>query len=300
MTNGSRHGHTSLGARPGIARANAHAAAFNRIELLVVVGLLALLAELFLPRLAKANAVAKAGVCLHNMEMLTRAWTLYAQDNNDRLVPNYHGSLHEYGAIAASIGYIPWATGWLDWQISSDNTNHLLLTGAKYSMLAPYVLGQSRIFKCPADTFLNRYQKSAGFKERVRSVSANIGIGESNAETGVWNTMYKHVRKAADFNYPAPAESWVFIDEHPDSINDPAFFPSNANNWIDQPASYHDGAASLAFADGHAEGHRWVASLAKPEARRIRGMFWPPAVRAGDADISWLSYHTARVSEKHY
>jgi hypothetical protein len=39
-----------------------------------------------------------------------------------------------------------------------------------------------------------------------------------NAEAGPWGAIYKHVRKGSDFIYPGPAETWVYLDEHPDSI----------------------------------------------------------------------------------
>jgi prepilin-type processing-associated H-X9-DG protein len=61
----------------------------------------------------------------------------------------------------------------------------------------------------------------------------------------------------------------VFVDEHPDSINDglfgmhlPATPPASGGNWAaqtwdDVPASYHNGACGFAFADGHAEIKKW-------------------------------------------
>ena len=41
--------------------------------------------------------------------------------------------------------------------------------------------------------------------------------------------------------------TWYFVDEHPDSINDAAFFSPYRNAWIDLPASYHGGAGGVAF-----------------------------------------------------
>lgn len=181
------------------------------------------------------------------MESLIRAWTLYALDSNDQLVLNLHGGFHSGATLPAT--RTPWATGWMDWIASYHNTNTLFLTDPRYTRLAIYLGGEARFFKCPADTFLSKEQRRRGWKERVRSVSASIGIGEGNAEDGIWNSIYKHIRKSSEFSYPAPAESWVFIDEHPDSINDPAFFNPEPSRWTSQPATYHEGAASLAFAE---------------------------------------------------
>jgi prepilin-type processing-associated H-X9-DG protein len=57
------------------------------------------------------------------------------------------------------------------------------------------------------------------------------------------------------------SQTWVFLEEHPDSINDGWFLvtddDADTTTWGDFPASYHNGAANFAFADGHAETHRW-------------------------------------------
>jgi prepilin-type processing-associated H-X9-DG protein len=61
---------------------------------------------------------------------------------------------------------------------------------------------------------------------------------------------------------PPPAQAWVLIDEREDSIND-GLFQTNlkdrgaAARIVDYPASYHNRAAGLSFADGHAEVKRW-------------------------------------------
>ena len=60
---------------------------------------------------------------------------------------------------------------------------------------------------------------------------------------------------------PQPSDIFVFLDEHPDSIDDGYFLDSYSDSgpptWTDLPASYHNGAGSFAFADGHSELHRW-------------------------------------------
>jgi len=68
--------------------------------------------------------------------------------------------------------------------------------------------------------------------------------------------------KTSDMTSPGPANTWVFVDENPDGINDAAFavamdgrYP--ATIWQDTPANYHCGACGFAFADGHSEVHKW-------------------------------------------
>ena len=184
----------------------------------------------------------------------------------------------------------PWMVGWLDWTTAQANTNTLYLTNPKYGRLSPYLGGNRHLVKCPSDKYLSRSQLAAGWTERVRSVSANIAVGNGNAEAGGWDSYYTHVRKYSEMVKPAPGDVWVYTDEHPDSINDPAFFNPSANQWIDVPASYHDGAGSFAFADGRAELHQWQASAKGVKTTTI-GLVTVPPQGSNDADILWLRNH---------
>jgi prepilin-type processing-associated H-X9-DG protein len=234
-----------------------------------------------------------------NSKQLMLAWHMYNTDFDERIVMSFHGGDAQGGAAANDPKKAPWVVGWLDWTTSPDNTNTLFLTDEKYSKMAKYFGKSIEIFKCPADIYLAGPQKARGWKARVRSISGNIGVGDGNAETGPWNTAYKHIRKTSDFIFPGPSETWVYLDEHPDSMNDAGFFNPNPTAWIDQPATYHNGAAGFAFADGHSEVHRWVASLRTPAAAKVRlSGYVAPTVRTGDKDILWMNYRGGRVSDR--
>jgi hypothetical protein len=54
-------------------------------------------------------------------------------------------------------------------------------------------------------------------------------------------------------------DTWVFIDERPDSMNDAGFFNPQTETLItDTPSTYHNSACGLSFADGDSEIHKWM------------------------------------------
>ena len=223
------------------------------------------------------------------MRMLLRAWQLYATDYDGTFVHNYHAA-NDWGANPSQS---PWASGWLDWGTSSANTNMLHLRDSRYARLAPFLEGIERnVHKCPADIYLSRAQALRGYRERVRSVVMNGTVGEGNAPTGPWDpAIYAQARNYADLNFPGPERTSVFLEEHPDSINDPFLFPPRSASWIDVPAGLHGNVNTVTFADGHIEFHQWRESLRN---QRVFYSFRAPPARIGDADISWVSFHSNR------
>lgn len=115
-----------------------------------------------------------------------------------------------------------------------------------------------------------------------------MGDGNDKDWYGNAHTIYK---KISDLKKLRPVNAWVFVDEHPDSINDGCFFVNvTAPEWIDLPASYHNGAAGFAFADGHSEIKKWLDPRTKAP---VQYQNYNNILVPGSRDYAWVKDHTS-------
>ena len=269
--------------------------AFTLIELLVVIAIVAVLAAMLLPALARAKARAHGATCANHQRQLILACHLYAGDNSDALPYNF-GDVETRRGVAQG-QFLNWVNNVLNWELDADNTNRAWITAGG---LGPYAAGAVDIFRCPSDSVLSDIQKNAGWSARVRSMSMNALVGDagefSRSGANVNAPGYRQFFKLG--HIPRPAKIFVFIEEHPDSVDD-GYFLNNPYKpeWHDLPASYHNGTANLAFADGHLESHRWVNPTTKPPARPDAAGL-PLGISANEReDFNWLMERTSLVGE---
>lgn len=259
---------------------------FTIVELLVVVAVIAILASTLLPAIARASGQGRQIFCQNNLRQLGIAWTVYAQDHDDRITYNL-GSTETERMLARGEHY-NWANSLMNWEVHPNNTNDLLNTQAS---IGPYVAANASVFRCPSDRALSSIQRSAGWSHRSRTYSMNAMVGNAGeftaGGTNINNPAYQQFMTLSEIK--APALIFAFIEEHPHSINDGYFLNKGyVSLWYDLPASFHNGGANLAFADGHQELRRWQRESTKKPARPDVATF-PLELTADDlADLKWV------------
>jgi type II secretory pathway pseudopilin PulG len=262
---------------------------FTFVELLVVLATVAVLAVMLLPAIAGTKPSSQAFQCLENHRQLMLAMQMYAQDNSDLLPPNDYPYLTGFAQAGANqVKLKNWVVGTMannldagDLPYRSGGVSELLDPN---TLLSPYITNRP-VYHCPADNYIDPY---AGRVVHVRSYSMNAALGTiwssstamggtdsrpvgspvgqrwlngsaySSAATGNWLTY----GKMTSFTQPGPANTFVFVDENPHTINDGSFAESAVatpgNTYlIDLLSGNHNAAAAISFADSHVIIHRW-------------------------------------------
>jgi prepilin-type N-terminal cleavage/methylation domain-containing protein/prepilin-type processing-associated H-X9-DG protein len=242
---------------------------FTLIELLVVIAIIGILAATLLPVLSAAQKRALATQCLSNEKQLALGWITYANDNQDNLVPN-----RGLGGQPPSAGENPltdpnlqsggslaqWCPGNLQQQATAVAYNKWIQAG----LLFPYN-ANINIYKCPADHSTVPRGSTVIHIPSLRTYSMNCWIQamdhSGNATGQAWEAISGYIvySKLSAMLQPGPSQTWVFMEESPQGIDD-AFFaidPRSTTLWYNSPAVLHGRSSEMAYADGHVEQRLW-------------------------------------------
>ena len=238
--------------------------AFTLVELLVVIGIIALLISILLPALSKAREQANRVGCLSNMRQIGIAFLGYLHDNKDRFPRPAVNNTDE---------------DWIYWQPGRKLAD---------SRIAPYAGGSflPKLFRCPSDAEIDSHIGSPVYKFSY-SVNETMcryagGLGGVNAAGNAPGIHGQHPGQSPGDNSPPnspktpytlksvqivrAAEKILLIDESSTTIDDGCWAPQNYSlssqfnilsirhdKGAENKANINAGRGNVLFADMHAD-----------------------------------------------
>jgi prepilin-type N-terminal cleavage/methylation domain-containing protein len=227
---------------------------FTLVELLVVIGIIAILIGVLLPALNKARESARQVQCLSNLRQLASAATMFANDHKGMMPTSRGSNLYYIDLITGRVQqifndntdpHIIELSNWIAWQrlkdpitgigSSAPNLNITYSGLTKYlgaRLVVTYTADEANnvnpklesIYRCPSDNLQQRpstKDESHGFYRYSYSMNSNYSNpvnGSGRRYDGVFNGKYSSIRK--------PSEKILFVCEDEKTLDDISYSPS--------------------------------------------------------------------------
>ena len=142
------------------------------------------------------------------------------------------------------------------------------------------------VYHCPGDTRIKKSTMGDGWAYDSYSKSQNVG-GESYDT--YWGAGATFLKTGAIRN---PSQTFIFLEDADNRNRNLGAWVARWDtggatfNWEDPVAMYHGNISCSAFADGHAEGHKWKNSVIIAAALRAANGFPPGLVGTSSASTT--------------
>jgi len=282
--------------RRGNAVGNRRQRGFTLVELLVVIGIIAILISVLLPALNQAKRKAQAVQCMSNVRQIYTAMQMFAQDNKGQLPQPYL-----VGQVSMSSPNDPATpTKWPGTQIDIARN----LAWAQRGPLAgkadfrddsaylwrylPGEKSRENIFLCPGDNGEAAFGHA--HTERNISYSLNRYMLRSNQASGQLGLRLGSImsasRKIMIYEEMGPNDSWCIMGSDVDDKPSPRHGINMRSNPRPDPpnAAFKQGVGNYGFFDGHVEAIVTMSLIPPAPPGNVR-YHWP--LVASDGPPPW-------------
>ncbi len=247
------------------------------IELLVVIAIIAILAAMLLPALNGAKQQAYVTNCLNNQKQLCLAFVMYSHENNDVMPPRYFQGVDMYGG-----GYWPGPNPSITKSMTLPQAVAAVQAGMSKGPLWTYCQNFG-VYHCPGDL---------RFKNRVPGVHwAYDSYSKVDGMNGDFWTIPSIVKLS---QVPDAVRALVFVEEADSRNYNLGTWVMNVDThtWVDSLAVFHSVKSGIGFADGHAEGHKWledttIAAASAAQNNLDTPFYWAKKTPR-DRDFDWV------------
>ena len=244
--------------------------AFSLTELLVAIGVIAVLLALLMPVLARARRAARAATCAANLNQLGQAMLLYVQQNNGRL-PAAHRFVQDPAVYADS--------RWWSWDDAIAPLLGPVDAAMQTELNGPYTSAPSPLLRCPMDE--GRAPPGYVDGQPIGGVRSYSMTSARQGNSGRWTRGMGADGVGPRFRYVILSDArdasrtLLLVENHCDdhaggniaggasayaAIEAPLYqggrpvpgTTGGPSNWTAAPPA-HDGAWNYLFCDGHVE-----------------------------------------------